>query len=62
MKGSGSATMMKPMPLMNAIVRLIRKLRGYSRDVHHSREDLTDSISQANVLPPIPPADGKRLK
>ena len=50
------------MPLLNAIARLIRKLRGYFRDVHRSREDLTDSLSQENVLPPIPPADGKRFK
>jgi hypothetical protein len=48
--------------LMNAIVRLMRKLRGYFRDVQRSREDLTDSTSQESVLPPIPPGNGKRLK
>jgi hypothetical protein len=54
--------MLQPMPLGDAIARLIRKLRGYFRDVHRSREDLADSISSENVLPPIPPPDGKRLK
>jgi hypothetical protein len=44
------------------IARLIGKLREYSRHVHRSRQELTDSISQENVLPPIPPGDGKRLK
>jgi hypothetical protein len=50
------------MPLTNAIARLVHKLRNYFRDVNRSREELTDSISSENVLPPIPPADGKRLK
>jgi hypothetical protein len=50
------------MALMDAIARLIRRLRGHLRDVHDSREELTDSISSENVLPPIPPPDGKRLK
>jgi hypothetical protein len=50
------------MLLRNAIARLIRKLRGYPREVRRNREELADSISSENVLPPIPPADGKRLK
>jgi hypothetical protein len=50
------------MALINAIVRLIGKLRGYFRDVHRSREELADSVSSENVLPPIPPPDGKRLR
>jgi hypothetical protein len=60
--GIRSATMWQQMPLMNAIARLIRKLRSYLRDAHRSRQELTDSISSENVLPPIPPPDGKRLK
>ena len=50
------------MTLINATARLIRKLRGYPRKVRRNRDDLTDSITQENVLPPIPPPDGKRLK
>jgi hypothetical protein len=50
------------MPFRGAIARLIRKLRSYFRDVHRSREELTDSVSSEDVLPPIPPSDGKRLK
>jgi hypothetical protein len=50
------------MPLRNAFPRLIRKVRGYFRDVQRSREELADSVSSENVLPPIPPADGKRLR
>ena len=49
------------MLLRNAIPRLIRKVRGYFRDVQRSRAELTDSVSE-NVLPPIPPPDGKRLR
>ena len=50
------------MPLANTITRLIRKLRSYFRDLDRSREELADSISSENVLPPIPPSDDKRLK
>ena len=50
------------MPLMRTVARLIRRLRGYLHNVHRSREALADSISSENVLPPIPPADGKRLR
>jgi hypothetical protein len=50
------------MPLMNAFARLILRLRRYILDLRLSREDLADSISSETVLPPIPPADGKRLK
>jgi hypothetical protein len=50
------------MPLMNAITRLIHRFREYFREVHRSRQELADSISSENVLPPIPPPDGKRLK
>jgi hypothetical protein len=50
------------MRLTNAITRLVRKLRGYVENVQRSREELTDSISEEHVLPPIPPGDGKRLK
>jgi hypothetical protein len=54
--------MLQPMPLGDAIARLIRKLSGYPREVRRSRDDLTHSISSESVLPPIPPPDGKRLK
>ena len=50
------------MRLKDAIARLIRKLHSYFRDIDRSREQLADSISFENVLPPIPPSDGKRLK
>jgi hypothetical protein len=50
------------MRLINTIGKLTRELRGYVKAVQRSREELTDSISEENVLPPIPPADRKRLK
>ena len=53
---------LQPMTVLNPIARLIGKLRGYFRDVHEGREELADSIPSENVLPPIPPADGKRLR
>jgi hypothetical protein len=43
------------MLLMNAIARLIGKLRDYVRDVTEAG-GLADSISSENVLPPIPRA------
>jgi len=50
------------MPLMRTVARLIRRLRGYVGEVQRSREELTSSLSQETVLPPIPPADGKRVR
>jgi hypothetical protein len=47
---------------MNPIATLIRNLRRYLHDLQQSRQDLADSTSSDNLLPPLPPGDDKHKK